>query len=280
MGLVDSHCHLDGPRFAEDREAVIDRALQAGVERMLSIGSGDGPPDLETAIRIADQYAPVWATVGVHPHDAEKATGATMQELEALLRHPKVVGLGEIGLDYHYENSPREVQKAVFRDQLAIARQAGVPVIIHTREAWDDTFAILEECWVWPGTGVETVLPGIMHCFSGGVAEAERSMAMGFRISIAGVVTFPKSDELRAAAKTVPDDRLLVETDSPYLAPVPYRGKRNEPSYVVETAKRVAAERGVTYEELCRVTTANFDRLFPAAAMGSAGKAAPPFAGA
>ena len=260
MGLVDSHCHLDGPRFTEDREAVIARALEAGVERMLSIGSGDGPPDLEAAIRIADRYAPVWATVGVHPHDAEKATGATLQELEALLRHPKVVGLGEIGLDYHYDHSPRDVQKAVFRDQLAVAKSAGVPVIIHTREAWDDTFAILEEHWAPAG------LPGIMHCFSGGVAEAERSMAMGFRISIAGVVTFPKSDELRAVAKVVPADRLLVETDSPYLAPVPHRGKRNEPAYVVETAKRVAAERGVSYEELCRVTAENFGKLFPAAA--------------
>lgn len=260
MGLVDSHCHLDGPRFTEDREAVIARALEAGVERMLSIGSGDGPPDLEAAIRIADRYAPVWATVGVHPHDAEKATGATLQELEALLRHPKVVGLGEIGLDYHYDHSPRDVQKAVFRDQLAVAKSAGVPVIIHTREAWDDTFAILEEHWAPAG------LPGIMHCFSGGVAEAERSMAMGFRISIAGVVTFPKSDELRAVATVVPADRLLVETDSPYLAPVPYRGKRNEPAYVVETAKRVAAERGASYEELCRVTVENFDKLFPAAA--------------
>lgn len=284
MGLVDSHCHLDGPRFTEDREAVIARALEAGVERMLSIGSGDGPPDLEAAIRVADRYAPVWATVGVHPHDAEKATDATLRELETLLRHPKVVGLGEIGLDYHYDHSPREVQKAVFRDQLAIAKAAGVPVIIHTREAWADTFAILEEHWVGAAAGagasVETSLPGIMHCFSGGVAEAERSMAMGFRISIAGVVTFPKSDELRAAAKMVPDDRLLVETDSPYLAPAPYRGKRNEPAYVVETAKRVAAERGVSYEELCRVTTANFDQLFPAAAGRSTDKIAPPFAGA
>jgi TatD DNase family protein len=269
MGLVDSHCHLDGLKFTDDREAVIERALAAGVERMLSIGSGDGPPDLEAAIRIADQYAPVWATVGVHPHDAAAADDATMRELAALLRHPKVVGLGEIGLDYHYDHSPRDVQKAVFRDQLAIAKITGVPVIIHTREAWDDTFAILEEHWAPAG------LPGIMHCFSGGVAEAERSMKMGFFISIAGVVTFPKSDELRAAAKAMPDDRLLVETDSPYLAPVPYRGKRNEPSYVVETAKRVAAERGVTYEEVCRMTTENFDRLFPAAALRS-----PPFAGA
>jgi TatD DNase family protein len=269
MGLVDSHCHLDGPKFTDDREAVIDRALAAGVDRMLSIGSGDGPPDLEAAIRIADKYAPVWATVGVHPHDASLVDDAALRGLEALLKHPKVVGLGEIGLDYHYDHSPRDVQKAVFRDQLTIARQAGVPVIIHTREAWDDTFAILDEHWAPAG------LPGIMHCFSGGVAEAERSMKMGFFISIAGVVTFPKSDDLRAAAKAVPDDRLLVETDSPYLAPVPYRGKRNEPSYVVETAKRVAAERDVTYEEVCRMTTENFDRLFPAAA-----KMSPPFAGA
>lgn len=270
MGLVDSHCHLDGPRFTEDREAVIGRALEAGVERMLSIGSGDGPPDLEAAIRIAERYAPVWATVGVHPHDAEKATEATFRELEALLRHPKVVGLGEIGLDYHYDHSPREAQRAVFRDQLAVARAAGVPVIIHTREAWDDTFAILEEHWAPAG------LPGIMHCFSGGVAEAERSMSMGFRISIAGVVTFPRSEELRQVARVVPDERLLVETDSPYLAPVPYRGKRNEPAFVVETAKCVALQRGASYEDVCRVTASNFDRLFPAAASGKES----PFAGA
>lgn len=270
MGLVDSHCHLDGPRFTEDREAVIGRALEAGVERMLSIGSGDGPPDLEAAIRIADRHAPVWATVGVHPHDAEKATDATMRELEALLRHPKVVGLGEIGLDYHYDHSPRDVQRAIFRDQLAVARAARVPIIIHTREAWDDTFAILDEHWA------PAALPGIMHCFSGGVAEAERSMKMGFRISIAGVVTFPRSEELREVARVVPEDLLLVETDSPYLAPVPYRGKRNEPAFVVETAKRVAAERGVSYEDVCRMTAANFDHLFPAAAA----KSATPFAGA
>ena len=270
MGLVDSHCHLDGPRFVNDLDAVIERALEAGVDRMLSIGSGEGPPDLEAAIRIADRYAPVWATVGIHPHDAEKSSGASLRELEALLRHPKVVGLGEIGLDYHYDHSPRDVQKAVFRDQLAIARQARIPVIIHTREAWHDTFAILEEHWAPSG------LPGIMHCFSGGVAEAERSIAMGFRISIAGVVTFPKSDELREATRAVPAGRLLVETDSPYLAPVPYRGKRNEPSYVVETAKRVAAERGATYEEICRVTAENFDALFP----GAAAEKRPPFAGA
>jgi len=278
MALVDSHCHLDGPRFTEDREAAIGRALEAGVERMLSIGSGDGPPDLEAAIRLADRYAPVWATVGVHPHDAGKATDATLRELETLLRHPKVVGLGEIGLDYHYDHSPRDVQKSVFRDQLAIAGKAGVPVIIHTREAWEDTFAILAEHWAPAG------LPGIMHCFSGGVAEAERSMAMGFRISVAGVVTFPRSEELRAVARMLPADRLLVETDSPYLAPVPYRGKRNEPAYVVETAKRVAAEREVSFEELCRVTTENFDRLFPAAARNAGGPAGPetnpPFAGA
>ncbi len=275
MALVDSHCHLDGPRFEQDREAVIGRALEAGVERMLTIGSGDGPPDLEAALRVAARYAPVWATVGVHPHDAAKASGATLAELESLLRHPKVLGLGEIGLDYHYDHAPRDVQQAVFRDQLLVARAAGAPVIIHTREAWNDTFAILEEHWAPSG------LPGIMHCFSGGPAEAARCLAMGFYISIAGVVTFPRSEELRAAARMTPEDRLLVETDAPYLAPAPYRGKRNEPAFIVETAKRVAAERGASYEELCRTVVRNFDRLFPPA--GGAPRETPetaPFAGA
>ena len=275
MALVDSHCHLDGPRFAQDLEAVIERALEAGVERMLAIGSGDGPPDLEAAIRVASRHAPVWATVGVHPHDAGKASEATLAELEPLLRHPKVLGLGEIGLDYHYDHAPREVQRAVFRDQLAVARAAGAPVIIHTREAWADTFAILDEHWTPYG------LPGVMHCFSGGPAQAERCLGMGFYISIAGVATFPRSEELREAVRALPEDRLLVETDAPYLAPVPYRGKRNEPAFIVETARRVAAERGVSYEELCRTATRNFDRLFPPAGGAPRGTPEPaPFAGA
>ena len=259
MGLIDSHCHLDGPRFEADRAEVVNRALEAGVELMLSIGSGDGPPDLEAGIRMAEAFPPVWATVGVHPHDAAQAEEGTFPQLRALLEHPKVVGLGEMGLDYHYDHSPREVQRRVFREQIEVAKAARVPIIIHTREAWEDTFAILEEAWAPAG------LPGIMHCFSGGPEEARRCLAMGFYLSFAGVVTFPKSAAIQEAARMAPPDRILVETDAPYLAPAPHRGKRNEPAYVAETARFVARLRGVGFEELSAETGANFRRLFPKA---------------
>lgn len=252
MSLIDSHCHLDDNRFDSDRDAVIERALDAGVTTMMSIGTGDGPPDLEVALRLADKYACVWATVGVHPHNAAKATDTTLAELEALLKHPRVLALGEIGLDYHYDFSPRDTQRALFRDQLDLARRAAKPVVIHTREAWDDTFAVLEEHWQGAG---------IMHCFSGGPVEARRALAMGFYISFAGVVTFPKAVELQAAAVEVPLDRLLIETDAPYLAPIPHRGRRNEPSYVAHTASKLAELRGATVEEIETATMANFRRL-------------------
>jgi TatD DNase family protein len=255
MSLVDSHCHLDSEQFHDDRQAVIERAVAAGVETLLAIGTGDGPPDLEAAIRLADRYEFIYATVGVHPHDAAKATAATLPALEALLAHPKVVAIGEIGLDYHYDFSPRETQRAVFAGQLRLARGAGKPVIIHTREAWDDTFALLEEHWAPPNPG------GIMHCFSGGPAEAERSLKLNFHISFAGIVTFPKALDVQAAAQLTPDHRLLVETDAPYLAPVPHRGKRNEPAHVVHTARKLAALRDTDYETVARVTTENFRRL-------------------
>jgi len=259
MGLIDSHCHLDSERFHEDRAAVVRRALEAGVELMLSIGSGDGPPDLEAAIRVAEEFPQVWATVGVHPHDAANATAETFPKLAELLSHPKVVGLGETGLDYFYDHSPRETQQAVFRRQIEIAKDARAPLIIHTRDAWPDTFEILEREWAAAG------LPGIMHCFSGGPAEAERSLAMGFYLSFAGVVTFPKSEAIQEAARLAPADRILVETDSPYLAPAPYRGKRNEPAYVAETARFLGQLRGVAAEEIAAQTSANFRRLFPKA---------------
>ncbi len=249
MSLIDSHCHLDDEQFASDREAVVEEALQAGVDCMLSIGTGDGPPDLEPAIRIAERYAPVYATVGVHPHNAAKATDATLGELEALLRHPKVLALGEIGLDYHYDFAPRDTQLAVFIEQLDLARRAAKPVIIHTREAWDDTMATLAKHWKGQG---------VMHCFSGGPDQARKAMALGFYISFAGVVTFPKATNIQAAAKEVPLDRLLVETDAPYLAPVPYRGKRNEPKHVVHTARRIAELRNEPFEAIAAATSANF----------------------
>jgi TatD DNase family protein len=252
MTLADSHCHLDDPQFEPDRQAVIERALAAGVTSMLSIGSGDGPPDLEAAVRLADDHECVWATVGVHPHEARKAGPDTWRRLEQLLAHPKVVAVGEIGLDYHYDNSPREQQRAAFIEQMGIAAAAGKPIVIHTREAWEDTWRLLSEHWSPRGLG------GIMHCFSGGPEEARRALDMGFRLAFGGVVTYPKANQVREAARLTPLDRLLVETDAPYLAPVPMRGKRNEPAYVVETARRLADLRGEPLELLAKATTDNF----------------------
>ncbi|MBI4907115.1 MAG: TatD family hydrolase [Acidobacteria bacterium] len=256
-GLIDSHCHLDSEQFDSDREAAIERAFGAGVETMLAIGSGDGPPDYEAAIRLADRYPAIYATVGVHPHDAGKADDRTITSLEALLKHPKVLAIGEIGLDYHYDFSPREVQRAVFQSQLDLARNSGKPIAIHTREAWDDTFAILERHWAGAPQG------GIMHCFSGGPEEARRCLALGFHLSFAGVVTFPKATALHQVAREAPLDRILIETDAPYLAPVPMRGKRNEPAFVAHTARRLAELRGEPVETIVNATAMNFRKLCP-----------------
>jgi TatD DNase family protein len=254
--LADSHCHLDHEQFDADRDAVIERALAAGVECMVAIGTGDGPPDLETGIRLADRYPAIYATVGVHPHDASKASAETFTHLAELLRHPKVVALGEIGLDYHYDFSPREVQREVFIEQMRVASDAARPIVIHTREAWEDTLGLIERYWK------PRAIPGIMHCFSGGPAEAARCVELGFYLSFGGIVTFPKALELQQAARSAPSDRILVETDAPYLAPVPRRGKRNEPAFVVETARKLAGLRGETLEAIAAATTANFRRVF------------------
>jgi TatD DNase family protein len=250
--LVDSHCHLDDKQFDPDRAEVIERAREAGVERMMTIGTGNGPPDLEAALRLARQHSFIYATVGVHPHDASKATPETFAALEALAAETKVLALGEIGLDYHYDFSPRDVQRNVLVEQLKLAARAGKPIVIHTREAWDDTLSLLREHWSGGG---------IMHCFSGGPAEARQALDLGFYLSFGGVLTFPKADALREAARLAPEDRLLIETDAPYLAPVPKRGKRNEPAFMVETARRLAEVRGVAPEHIAEVTTANFERL-------------------
>ena len=250
MRLVDSHVHLDDSKFDADREQTIERALAAGVECMMAIGTGD-PSDLEVAVRQADSYPFIYATIGVHPHDASKATPETWTRMRELAAHPKVLAVGEIGLDYHYDFSPRDVQRRVFDRQLEIAADVAKPIVIHTREAWEDTMTHL------PG------LPhgGIMHCFTGDSTQARQALALGFHLSFGGVLTFPKAHSLREAARITPEDRLLVETDCPYLAPVPHRGKRNEPAFLIETARRLAAVRGVPLEEIAATTTRNFRNL-------------------
>jgi TatD DNase family protein len=256
--LVDSHCHLDDEQFADDRDATIERARAAGVDRMMAIGTGGGPADLEVASRLAEQYPFIYATVGVHPHDAAKATPETFARLGELARHAKVLAIGEIGLDYHYDFSPRDVQRSVFAAQLDLAARARKPIVIHTREAWDDTLAMIRAAGLPNG--------GIMHCFTGGPKEAEQALELGFHLSFGGILTFPKAGDLREAAAMTPEDRLLVETDAPYLAPVPHRGKRNEPAFMIETARRLAEARGVALEGIAAITTRNFDRLCGASA--------------
>ncbi len=252
MILTDSHCHLDDSKFDADRDAVVERARAAGIDVMLAVGTGGGPPDLEAGIRIAERYQRIYATVGIHPHDASKATEESFARLTELWRHDKVAAFGEIGLDYHYDFSPREIQRDVFARQLKIANAARLPVVIHTREAWEDTMAMLK---------AHAPARGIVHCFSGDERQAREALDLGFHLAFGGVVTFPKADAVRAAARITPEDRLLIETDCPYLAPAPHRGKRNEPAFMVEVAKRLAEERGQAVERIAEATTANFRAL-------------------
>ena len=252
--LVDSHCHLDSEKFVGEVDAVVDRALAAGVARILTIGTGEGPPGIDCAIRVAERFQNVVASIGVHPHDAAKCTSHTFSDLKSLGAHPKVVGFGEIGLDYHYDFSPREQQRDVFIEQLKLARELDLPVIIHTREAWEDTVAVLRDF----GRGI----PGVMHCFTGSPEQAREALDLGLCLSYGGVLTFRTADNVRESAAMTPDDRLLVETDAPYLAPIPHRGKRNEPAFMVEVASKLAEVRGSTIEEIASLTTANFERLF------------------
>jgi TatD DNase family protein len=248
--LVDSHCHLDFPDFAE-RDAVVARARAAGVGTMLTISTR---LDQFLGVRaIAEAYPGIWCSVGAHPHEAADHVATTAAELVALAEHPRVVGIGETGLDFHYDLSPRDVQERVFRTHIAASKATGLPLIIHAREADGDIVRILRE---------EAPPPGVMHCFSSGRALAEAALELGFYISISGIVTFKNAEELRAIVRDVPLDRLLVETDSPYLAPVPYRGKRNEPAYVVATAAAVAALKGIDAAALAAATSDNFFRLF------------------
>jgi TatD DNase family protein len=247
--MIDTHCHLD--MLDADEEQVLTRAREAGIEAVITISS-DYPSNRKN-IAMADRHRDVYASVGLHPHDASDFTDAVEKEIRQWSLEAKVVAIGETGLDYHYDRSPREVQRAVFRRQLALARDTGLPVIIHSREAADDTFSLLTE------SGVRN---GVFHCFSGDRAMAERALALGFFISFAGPVTFRKADNLREVAAMVPDERLLVETDAPYLAPEPLRGRRNEPAFLHHTIRKIAGVRRVEPEDISRMTAVNARRLF------------------
>jgi TatD DNase family protein len=256
MELIDSHAHIDFPQFAEDRDAMLDRARAAGVTTLLAIGTGPGPEKLDSALPFAEQHDWIYATIGIHPHEAKEVTPSHLDELGKLAKHPKVVACGEIGLDYFYDHSPRELQKKVFRDQMDLAKKANLPIIIHCRDAWADCLDILEEVWRPTGLG------GILHCFTSTLEDARRGIEMGFLISFAGNSTYPKTQNLRDVAKVLPLEKLLIETDAPYLAPQAYRGKRNEPAYVVELARTLASVRNLSPDELAAATCENFRRLF------------------
>jgi TatD DNase family protein len=259
MIFVDSHCHVDGAEFDADRDEVIERAENAGVKMMLVVGTGEPRSgNFERAVALAEKHENIFASIGVHPHDAKTFDAEAENQLINLAKSSKkVVAWGEIGLDFYYEHSPKKVQEDVFRKQIRIAKKLDLPIIIHSREAEAETVRILtEECSGKDFRG------GVMHCFGGTAAMAESLMKIGFLISFAGNVTFKKAENLRDAARVVPLDKLLVETDCPYLAPIPFRGKRNEPSFVVETAKFLAEFYGVALEELAKQTTENFEKFF------------------
>jgi TatD DNase family protein len=252
--LVDSHCHLDFPEFAPELDAVVGRARDAGLAGMVTICTR--LTEFERVRALAERFANVWCSVGIHPHEAANEPDASVERIVELTRHPKVVGIGETGLDYYYDHSPRDRQREIFRRHIEAARRSGLPLIVHSREAEEDTVALLEE-GAAPGG-----LSGVIHCFTSSAFLAERALAIGFCISFSGIVTFRNAEALRAVAKQVPADRLLVETDAPFLAPVPHRGKRNEPAFVAHTAAFLAELRGETREQLEAKTTANFRRLF------------------
>jgi TatD DNase family protein len=258
--FVDSHAHLDVPNYDADRAEVIDRARQSGVEMMLEIcGSDVAKGSLDVGLKLAEEYPFIYAAVGVHPHEASLYDEALERKLLAMSDHEKVIGWGEIGLDYHYDHSPRDTQRRVFRRQLRLALERRAPAIIHTREAEDDTIQILREDWAEAGGDA---VGGIIHCFTGTQRLADAALELGFHISFSGVLTFKNAVDLREVARSVPMERLLVETDCPYLAPLPHRGKRNEPAFVLETAAKLAELKGVGAEEIARVTSGNFKRLF------------------
>jgi len=256
--FVDSHAHIDGPEFDADREEVIQRAQSASVSAILNVGTGDPHSGaFERAINLGKSHPSIYTAIGTHPHDARLYDDAAEEKTKALIQNgERVVAWGEIGLDFHYDNSPRDVQVAVFKRQLRAARELELPVIIHTREAEAETIEILKT----ENDGADR--RGVFHCFSGSRDLAQRGVELGFMISFSGIVTFKKAEELRETARQVPLDQLLIETDCPYLAPVPHRGKRNEPAYVVEVARCLADVHGVKLEELAHITAENFIRFF------------------
>jgi TatD DNase family protein len=252
--LIDTHCHLDFPDFAEDLAAYVARAEAAGVTRMVTISTRVSRFAIYAAL--AERFPSVWCTVGTHPHGAHEELDITPERLAKLAEHPRCVAIGEAGLDYHYDKSPREAQAQGLRAHIAAARMTQLPLVIHSRQADDDMIAILREEM---GKGA---FPAILHCFTAGPELARVGVELGLYVSFSGILTFKTSEELRSIARDVPLDRLLVETDAPYLAPVPFRGKRNEPSYVVETAKTLAEVKGLSFDEIARITTGNAQRCY------------------
>lgn len=260
--FIDSHAHLEGHRYDTDREQVIARAREAGVDTIVAIGNGDGPVNFDCGIRLAEKYDFIYATIGIHPHEASLADQAALDRMEQLAKQPKVIAWGEIGLDYFYDHSPRDVQQRAFLAQMELARAAKLPIVIHCRpsdnseNAWDDCLRLIHEDWAHSGLG------GVLHCFTGNATQAKRALDMEFMVSFAGNITFPKAQQIRDAALEVPLDRMLIETDSPFLAPIPHRGKRNEPAFVKEVARQLGELRGLSAEDVGLRTSQNFRRFF------------------
>lgn len=252
--LIDTHCHLDFPDFACEQDAVVERARAAGLKRIITISTRT--KDFASISKLAESHEDVFCTVGTHPHNAHEEADVTEEELAALARHPKCVGIGEAGLDYHYDKAPRDVAAKVFRAHIAAARRSGLPIVVHARDADEDIATILRE------EMEKGAFKGLLHCFTGSPMLAEVALALGFYISFSGVLTFKKSQALREIACSVPMDRVLVETDAPFLAPVPYRGKRNEPAFIAETARTLAEVKGVSVQVISDTTSANALRLF------------------
>jgi TatD DNase family protein len=251
--LIDSHAHLDDARFSEDRPGMIQRAWDAGVRRIVTIGTGSGPDDMGCGIPIAEKYDWIHTSLGIHPHDAANAVERHFELMKQLAANPKVVAIGETGLDYHYDHAPRETQRAVFQRQLEIASDLDLPVIVHTRNADTDTEDLLRRF---------APRRGVLHCFTSGAALADAALEIGFMVSFSGIATFPNAKDLLPVIRNVPSDRILIETDCPYLAPVPHRGKRNEPAYVADTARFIAKIRDIDVEQLEAETCSNYSRLF------------------